>query len=280
MRFLFFALLLVMAHASSAFAEAPPENYDPRGPSAMRTQEMDQGRAQSRFRIASALYEEGRFLEAAREFEASYQLSPLPTLNFNAYLAYRDAGLLADAARCLAMYLDESPENAEHEQLTNRLTAMQETLAESEADEHAERERLEGEAATERERATSERERANAAVRATTRINPTGYVVGATGIAMVLAGGGVGLIANSRYDALEADCPGGFCNRSIDIEGRRATLLRAQRATDALLYGGAAVALTGVILILVLPDRSADLSARPSVACGADGCELSLEGSF
>lgn len=287
MRFLSFALLLVMAQASSGLAqeEATPENYDPRGPSAMRTQEMDEGQAQSRFRIATALYEEGRFLEAAREFEAAYELSRLASLKFNAYLAFRDAGRLADAVRCLSTYLEEAPDAAEHERLSGRLAAMRRTLAENNAEEdaaRAERERLEAEAAAERQRAASERERANAAVRATTRINPTGYVVGALGVAMVLAGGGVGLIANGRYDALAADCPSGFCNRSIDIDERQGSLLRAQRATDALLYGGAAVAVTGVILILVLPDVTAadDVALRPNAACGVNGCELSLGGSF
>ncbi|MFK8004295.1 MAG: hypothetical protein AB8H86_32315 [Polyangiales bacterium] len=280
MRSLSFALLLVMLAASSGLAqeEAAPDNYDPRGPAAMRTQEMDEGQAQSRFRIATAFYEEGRFLEAAREFEAAYELSRLASLKFNAYLAFRDAGRLADAVRCLSTYLEEAPDAAEHERLSGRLAAMRRTLAENNAENDAarvERERLEREAAL-------ERERANAAVQATTRINPTGYVVGALGVAMVLAGGGVGLLANSRYDALTADCPSGFCNRSIDIDERQGSLLRAQRATDALLYGGAAVTVTGIILILVLPDVTAadDVALRPNAACGANGCELSLGGSF
>ena len=84
-RGLWLSLLLTSTAAAQAPATTPAETpaegapadgasgeYDPR---AMRTDGLDDEAARSRFRIGQALYAEGRFTEAAREFESAYELS-------------------------------------------------------------------------------------------------------------------------------------------------------------------------------------------------------------
>lgn len=253
---------------------------DPRGVAAMRREELSDEAAMSLFNAASSLYEAGRFLDAARQFEAAYELSPRPSLLFNAYLAYRDAGRNESAVRALAGYLDGAPNAPDAERLTARLAAMRESAEEdatAAAEAAAERQRLAAAAAAAEQRAEEERQRAEEAEER--RPSTLGIVLAATGGAALLAGAATALVANNRFTTLEEDCPTEFCSTRADLEENAPGIRRIQRATDVLLFGGAAVAITGLVLTFVLRS-SPTPAAQPTASCSSNSCELGVRGSF
>ena len=73
--------------------------------------------AQLHFRAGRARYDEGRFREAAREFEAALELSARPVLYYNIFLAYRDDGDFRAAIEALSAYLEQVPEIDDRERL-------------------------------------------------------------------------------------------------------------------------------------------------------------------
>ena len=292
----FLAPLLTLALAGSAAAQpaapagdASPdeEEYDPHGPGALRTQGLDDEQARLRFQVAQRLYEQGQFDEAGREFERAYDLSQRGSLLFNAYLAYRDAGLLPQATRALAGYLEAEPNAENAEQLRNRLRSMQERVTEQEAAEaeaEAERLRLEAEA----QRLEEERAAALAAQEAREReesraLNPLGYIVGGVGLAMVGGGLAAGIIASNERSDLEDACPGNVCPVDFDLTTPRDRVNTANLAADLLLFGGAAVMVAGVGLLFLRPGADDEDEAPATVAgaaCGPAGCMATVRGHF
>lgn len=120
--------------------------------------ERDQ-QAQLHFRAGRARYDEGRFREAAREFEAALALSGRAVLYYNLFLAYRDDGNFAEAIRTLSAYLEQVPDAPDRERLQSRLDSMR-RVAERQAEQEAEAQRAAEEAAA------AEREAEEAARRA------------------------------------------------------------------------------------------------------------------
>lgn len=289
---LWFSLLLT----SSAVAQAPTGDvpaeaaasgdYDPR---AMRTEGLDDEAARSRFRIGQALYAEGRFLEAAREFESAYELSRRASLLFNAYLAYRDGSMLEDATRTLGAYLDASPNLEDGPALRARHQAMAQTVEERRAEREAQeaerrrfeedRDRLAREAEEARRREEEQRRRADAADRS--GLFKMGLAVGGTGVAMLVTGVVTGVLANSQYDELDENCPDGRCIVGYDADANSSRGRRLARTTDAMLFGGAAVTVTGLVLVLLGGGSSTDEApVEASAGCGASGCEAELRVRF
>lgn len=295
----------VVAQAPEAVGqtEATAEGeYDPR---TMRTEGLDDGAARSRFRVGQTLYAEGRFGEAATEFERAYQLSQRGSLLFNAYLAYRDAGMLADATRTLGLYLEASPEvddavalRARHQAM---LASVQQQRAELEAQE-AERRRLESEredlarqadVARQHEEEARQREeevrlRAAAQLREADRggLQSAGIAVGAAGLGAVVGGVVTGLLANAQYDELDENCPDGRCIFGYDAGSNERRGRRLALTTDVLLFGGAAITVTGLVLFLLSLGGPSDADERASESvtgrgsCGPAGCSAELEVRF
>ena len=277
-------------------AQAPTEeaqaagDEDPHGVAAMRREELSDAAAMSLFNAASSLYEAGRFLDAARQFEAAYELSPRPSLLFNAYLAYRDAGRNEAAVRALAGYLEGAPDAPDAERLTARLAAMRESAEEdaaAAAEAATERRRLAEEAAAAERRAEEEGRRADDERRRleeATRRSPIGIVMAATGGVALITGAVTGVVANNRFQALEQNCPDTFCSQLADLEGTRPGIRRLQRTTDALLFGGAALTITGLVLTFVLKPtpvlEPTEPTAEPTASCSFDSWELGVRGSF
>ena len=286
--------LTVALSASAAMAQGGQDSSDdddPRGPAAMREEAMTDEGARSRFRVGQTLYREGRFLDAAREFETAYELSPRPMLLFNAYLAYRDAGDLENAVPNLRRYLEEEPDAQNAALLRQRLDSLQERLdaqRAEQAEDQAERERLEAErsaAEEEAERARQEAEAAEAARRAEdeNRASPLGYVVGGVGAAMLVSGLVTGVVAKGRVDDLEKACPDNTCPRGFDLGSARSEAQRVVRATDALLIGGGAALIAGVVILLVTGGDSADEPPPPATAdfgCDGTGCAMNVTVDF
>lgn len=108
-------------------------------------------------------------------------------------------------------------------------------------------------------------------------ISPVGPIIAAVGGAALITGAILGGVALSEGDAATADCVDSRCPEAArgDIESAQ-TLANV---SDALLFGGLAVAATGVILIFVLQDGGDD-DATASAACGPTGCGVIVSGSF
>lgn len=273
--------------AESTESEGEDDDYDPRQ---MRTEGLNDDAGRSAFRVGQTLYEEGRYVQAATEFERAYELSGRASLMFNAYLAHRDAGQLADAVRTLDTYLREHPEVTDAERLSHRLAAMRATLAEQEQSEaeraereaaaEAERQRLEAEQERLRQEAEDARRRAEEA-EAGFSPNPIGIIVGGVGVGALVGALAMGLVANGRVSDLEAQCPGDRCTPALDLVAATDKADRAILATDILLFGGIAVLGTGIALMFIGGDDDEEApSTQVSGACFSEGCTMSVRGSF
>ncbi len=290
-RALALALLLAPVSALAQEGADASEGDEESGAEAMRTEGLDDEEARSRFRIGQALYMEGRFLEAAEEFESSYRLSGRRSLLYNAYLSYRDAGQLADAVRTLELYLEGDTDQEDAEQLQQRLAAMRETLTEeqaAEAEREAERERLAAERAeAEREAEEARRREAEARRRAEEAeqgLNPIGYAVGGAGLALVAGGLVAGLLANNARDDLEANCPDDRCVVGYDLASERKSVERPRLAADVLLFAGGATVVAGLLVLFLgrggSGDDSAEAETTGGLSCGPGGCMGTLRTSF
>jgi len=109
-------------------------------------------------------------------------------------------------------------------------------------------------------------------------ISPVGPIVLGIGGAAVLAGLITGGVALAEGDDLRARCGGSVCPDSD--QGRIDNVTALSNATDALLFGGAAVAVVGLVLTLVLREGDSAEGPRAAFSCSARGCAASVGGSF
>lgn len=263
------------------------------------TSETDMGDAQARahFRLGRQAYEEGRFADAAQEFEIAYGLSGRGQLLYNVYLAYRDAQDTPNAARALRGYLAAVPDAADHEHLQARLTALEATVT---ADQEADAARTAQDAEQHRQLEEAERRALEAEMRAqqgaTTSRPWWPWLVVGGGVVLAAVGGGIAALAGSDADALRHSCVtqsssvglaqplqlGTSCSPSVMLESRRSAVMTEAAIADALWIGGSVVAITGLILAFVLPDDVSSPPGTPAVSlgCGPTGCNGSLRVSF
>ncbi len=263
--------------------------------------DMTDAQARGKYRLGRELYGQGRFAEAAKEFETAYGLSGRGELLFNVYLAYRDAQDTPNAARALRGYLSAVPDAPERVHLTARLAALEALLKADE--EKAVQQRAEAEqakeqaAAAERERLASEQRAVDAEQRAELRPSRPWWpwiVVGA-GVAATGAGIVLGVMATSDAEELRDRCvqdprdegalsplmQGTHCSPQIDLEAERDSIQTQALIGDALWIGGAAIAVTGVVLAFALPDEYPDEEPPPvTAACSLDACHAQLRLQF
>ncbi len=259
----------------------------------------EEGTARSHFRVGELLYGEGRFDEAAAEFDRAYELSSRPQLLYNAFLAHRDAGHVADAVDRLRQYLAETPDAPNREALEQRLTAMEATLAQQEreaamsAEERAaleaERARIAAEAEQHRQAAEGLREDRE---RDSARRNPTPWIVMGSGAAVLVGGVILGVVTKTTSLAdLDENCPDNLCVSGFDLDSARSEARRRTIATDVMLGVGGAATVTGLVWYLIQRRRYADDDddASQSAAaahtdfgggCGLNGCQMNLEVTF
>ncbi len=98
---------VVLMLAGSAAAETAREHYDA-----------------GRFHV-----QRGEYDDAIREFEASYQLKPLPLLLFNIGQVARSAGKLEKAVDAYQLYLRQRPDAPERQDVKRWIAEMRETIA-------------------------------------------------------------------------------------------------------------------------------------------------------
>lgn len=262
--------------------------------------DMTDQQARGHFRLGRELYGQGRFREAAQEFEVAYGMSGRSQLLFNVYLAYRDAQDTQNAARALRGYLSAVPDAPDREHLTARLAALDAELkaeAEAAAAQRAQAEsaRQEAEQARE-ERDATERRAAEAERRAAQRpsrpIWP--WLVASGGVVAAGAGLVLGALASSDADELRDACvldprregasaplmAGTHCAPSVDLESRRDSIQTQAIVADALWIGGAVITVTGLVLAFALPDEYPEEPPPVTAACSLDGCRGQVAFAF
>jgi tetratricopeptide (TPR) repeat protein len=244
------------------------------------------------------MYGEGRFDEAAAEFDRAYELSGRPQLLYNAFLAHRDAGHVPEAVDRLRQYLEQSPDAGDRETLERRLAAMEETLAEQRrianmsAEERAEleAENARAEREAEEHRLAAERLRTDRD-REAQRRNPTPLIIMGAGAGVLVGGVIMGVVAKTTSLAeLDDNCPGDVCVSGFDLDSTRSEARRRTITTDVLLSVGGATAVTGLVLYLVQrrryaaeDDDAAAASARRTDVtggCGLTGCNMNVQVTF
>ena len=204
----------------------------------------EEARAREHFEIGRRHYDMGSFREAAREFEAAYELSQRPALLLNVYLSYRDAAAPLEAARALRAYLESGVVGeADRPNLERRLEALERQAAGSASPRPA----------------------------SSPDVVPPALVLGSGG-ALVLAGIATGIATVAEHGALEEACPAMRCPEAE--AGRIDTVRALGITTDVLIGVGAAAAAAGLIWLIV--ELSAGSPDEPSatLGCGAGGCEL------
>jgi len=277
------------AEATQAEEAAPPSGGadDADEPRPMMGIELDDAAARGHFQVAQALFAASRYIEAGGEFEQAYELSRRPEMLFNAFVVYRDASEFERAAGVLARYLEIAPEDPSTLSLRARLVRMQARIAEQDtieaerqralvAQAEAERERQEAEA-----RAEAEGQRADE-LTVTSAATRQGWVITASGGGLLLASGVLALVAKSRVDHLETECPNNRCGPGVTLRHDRNRARNAVIATDALWMTGAVVAGIGLVLVLTADSEEDGEATANGVGafCDGHGCAASYQGRF
>lgn len=300
-----------IAHGQPAPAPAPGQDSPPaqeRAPTESMAQattsdaDMTDAQARGHFRLGRELYAQGRFAEAAKEFEIAYGLSGRGALLYNVYVAYRDAQDVPNAARALRGYLAAVPDAPDRGHLAARLDALEEIQRQAEAE--AARQRADAERAQEEAR-EAERQRIEADQRARAaeqraERKPSRpwwpWLVVGGGLAVTGTGVVLGALAVGDGDDLKGECvldprsgrgteaplqAGTACAPSLDLEARRAAIQSQALIGDVLWISGAVIAATGLVLAFALPDVYDDAESAPVTAgCSPSECRASLRLSF
>lgn len=279
--FALFASVVSFAVAAPASAQQPADADESMAQATTREQDMDDERARGAFRLGRQHYEQGRFAEAAAEFERAFGLSGRAQLLFNAYLAYRDARDDENAIRTLRGYLSGVSEVPDREHLEARLEALERGVAEQRERDAAAR----AETDEARRQAEEARRQAEEAGRPRTREIPGEvwpWIMMGAGGAMVLAGAITGGVAMSERGSLDAQCALQLCPAGFDLAGRRSTIESLAITTDVLLIGGGVVAVTGLFLGILLGPRTESIEQEVPVtaACDSTGCVAAVRGVF
>lgn len=233
--------------------------------------------ARQRFDLATTMYSEGRFVEAAEEFERVYALTSHADVLHNIYVAYRDAGDKRKAADALRRYLETAGEISDRPVMEARLAALEREIAEEDA-------RAEAPPPVAEPAPVEAPVSSSPAAAAPTSDGPSllapALVLGG-GLALVGVGIVVGLGAASDYDELENDCGSALIcssDRQDDVDALGTTVLIA----DILWISGAVVAVMGATWLALSLVSSSDgsASAQLSPACSDAFCGAVLEGTF
>jgi tetratricopeptide (TPR) repeat protein len=301
---------LMLSGMLAATTKAQPQPI----PAAPSSTAADEEQARAHFRLGRAYYDNGDFAQAAVEFESAYRISNRSALLYNLYLAYRDANDLRHAANALRKYLELEKNVENRGQLTARLAALDRSLAEPAAAPTPTPAPAVASPATaqpvgtpvrpapvaepETESDSAMEAPAPLAATSSTRAEPgrrsqlVPIVLASVGGALVVGSVITGSLTLSKKRDLEqavSDCKlAGNCDalsrgRVAELEATRSSGKTLALATDLMLFGGLAVAGTGVVLFLLnLAADGAAESRTPtaSLACTSVSCAGYLRGQF
>lgn len=207
--------------------------------------------ARTRFELAEQHYEAGDFALALREFQQIHGLMlqaghpNAPLVLFNVARCYAALDREAEAIDAYERFLADAAADA-----PNR------DVAQAEVRELQTRREIRGESEG-------------------LRISPIGPIIGAVGVAAMIAGaitGGLALAAQA--DATDG-CVDGRCPPELGPRADEAHLLA--NVTDGLLFGGLAVATVGIVLTFVISPES---DASATAGCSGTGCAVGVGGHF
>ena len=237
----------VSATATAQPKKPPPPPKDPKIAEAKKL-----------FEDGSQAYTDGRYEEAIKAWEQSYQLSGKPLIFESIANAYERQGDKKKAREYLAKWREAAPKE-EHDQLDARIKNLDARIAAADAAEAA---RKEEEAKKKADKAaqdkaaqgdSKEKEQARAS-RMKLAIG-----VGAAGVAAVAAGVVLDVVAAGQRPDPNTACASGsgktLCRESAkgDIESSSTLAL----AGDITWIAGAVIAATGVVLFVTLPSSGA-----------------------
>lgn len=220
----------VVARAQGAASSVPPEAI---------------AAARARFEEGARLFEQGNFASALREWETVHSMMTghpnQPLVLYNIARAYEELRRDSEALRTYERYLSET---ADREDAPYRTEAS--------------------------ERIRELQLRTTLSTPQTGwQPSPIGIAISATGLASVIAGSVVGIVALQQNDrARSTECMESRCTQ-VGIDQVAEAHTNAIVA-DALLFGGLAVLVTGVILLITLDQPAASAQAR--IHCDALGC--------
>jgi tetratricopeptide (TPR) repeat protein len=248
-------------------------------------EESTDDQARRHFRLGSAHYENGSFLEAAHEFEEAYRLSNRAQLLYNIYVAYRDAGDLPHSRDALRSYLEQVPDAENAAMLRARLESLDRMLAAApppttESTPPSTEPESEPQA-TSVDTETSDGE-ASAATSSGHSLSPFPFAIAGLGAALMVSGAITGPMALSSEQTLNSMCPNRACPPGYDFASEADRGRTLALATDILLISGGVVLAAGVVWF-VLDLVGASPSSEPTAvaaACTTDGCQAALRFDF
>lgn len=224
--------------------------------------------ARQHFQIGKSLYDAGRFVEAAAEFEQAYKKSGRPQLLYNLYVANRDASNWAAAVEALRGYLERVPDAPDRINLRARLSSMEEAATRD----AAQKRQIEAEAERRRQ-AEAAPELRTETVRSWVPV----ILMGAGG-ALVVGGGVTALLTKGKTDELETVCDGNACPPAEDDNIDSAQTLAI--TTDVLLGAGLLTAGVGAVLFFTGALDEERQVPIANFSCGPSACAATLTGRF
>ncbi len=205
--------------------------------------------ARSLFDAGMQAYAGGRYDEALRHFQHSYELSGRSGLLYNIATAAERSREDETALRAYEEYLEQEPDTRRREQVETRIRALRESIA----------------------------NRPPPAAPSSS-ISPVGPILLGVGGAAVVAGVITGFFALGDEGELARLCGGDLCAGTAENRALHDRMLAFALATDVLLVAGGVVAALGLVLTLVLREESPAVSA--TAACNGSGCLAQVGGSF
>lgn len=98
-------------------------------------------RAKEEFQRGNALFDRGRFVEAAAAYKEAYRLSERPAFWFNIAQAYRLGGMAAEAVTAYRTFIDRVPESPQRAEAERRIAELKVEIEETNRLEKEKRER-------------------------------------------------------------------------------------------------------------------------------------------
>lgn len=206
------------------------------------------GNARLHFERGSALYRDGRYAEAAAEFEAARASSALPAIDYDVARAYDRMGRAREAIEAYGRFLAEAPADPDAADVRARVEVLRQQVA-TPAPAPAPAVALPPPPTP-----AVALPAAPASVDPPPRRHVYPWVVGGAGAALLVGSLASGLFAHARYEDLASRCaPDGVCD-PVKVPGAQALIdggRSAGIASDVLLGAGAATVAAGLVLYLV-----------------------------
>lgn len=225
--------------------------------------EEDDARAQMHFRVAQSHYEARRWQDAAREFQAAFDLSQRTVLLVNVATARERALQFEEARAALEQYLALEPTTEDRAEIEARIAEYSRLAAEQNA----------GASATESAAPVETRGGVSGLLVA-------GIITDAVGGALGIVSLVTGLVAESIYSDLDEMCgPSRLCPSGTNERISEGEAL-ALTSTITMFISAAALVTGGILLAVELTSSGQDDAEAVSVQLSPTPGGLSFRGAF